>query len=47
MADMVKSAFSVDKRVEYMRVKVSKVRVENQLVKGILDSAPNEIRWQA
>ena len=42
-ADMVKSAFSAGKRVEHMWVTVSKVQVENQLVKGTLDNTPTEI----
>jgi uncharacterized protein YegJ (DUF2314 family) len=42
-ADMVKSAFSVGKRVEHMWVKVSEVQAENQLVKGTLDNTPTEI----
>jgi len=42
-ADMVKTAFSAGKRVEHMWVTVSKVQVENQLVKGTLDNTPTEI----
>lgn len=42
-AVMVKSAFSVGKRVEHMWSKVAEVQAENLLIKGILDNEPLEI----